>query len=79
MDKLTIIQGMAVLLIRLLFIFISFFILNKINWQRLFLKENTYVIPYFVLLISISVGHLAGSFIITIIELLQTMLLSSLL
>lgn len=73
----TFLQGMAVLLIRILFIAISYYILSKLNWRVAFKRENDYAIPYFILLMSITVGHLAGSFIITIIELLQNLLLSS--
>lgn len=72
-----IISGMAVLVIRILFIFVSYYILRKVDWQKLFTQRNYYIAHYLCLLMSIALGHLAGSFFITIIELLQNLLLSS--
>lgn len=73
----TIINGMAVLVIRILFIFVSYYILRKVDWRKLFTSRNFYIAHYLCILLSIALGHLAGSFFITIIELLQNLLLSS--
>lgn len=74
---LTIYNGMAVLVTRILFIFVAYYILRKVNWRKLFTERNYYVANYLCILTSLALGHLAGSFFITIIELLQTLLLSS--
>ena len=66
--------GMAVLLIRILFIFISYYILEKMNWKLVFTERNYYIAQYLCVLLSLAVGHLAGSGIITIIELMQSIL-----
>lgn len=72
-----IINGMAVLVIRILFIFVSYYILRKVDWRKLFTPRNYYIAQYLCILMSIAIGHLAGSFFLTIIELLQNLLLSS--
>lgn len=72
-----IINGMAVLVIRILFIFVSYYILRKLDWRKLFTQRNFYIARYLCILTSVALGHLAGSFFITIIELLQNLLLSS--
>ncbi len=71
------INGMAVLVIRILFIFVSYYVLRKLDWRKLFTQRNFYMARYLCILMSIAIGHLAGSFFITIIELLQNLLLSS--
>ena len=71
------INGMAVLVIRILFIFVSYYVLRKLDWRKLFTQRNFYMAHYLCILMSIAIGHLAGSFFITIIELLQNLLLSS--
>lgn len=72
-----IINGMAVLVIRILFIFVSYYILRKLDWRKLFTQRNFYIARYLCILTSVALGHQAGSFFITIIELLQNLLLSS--
>lgn len=69
-------HGMAVLFIRFLFVWISYYILEKVRWRHVFHERYEYLAQYLCLLLSIVVGHLAGSFIITIIESLQAILLS---
>lgn len=72
------IYGMAVLLIRFLFVWVSYYILEKIDWRKVFHDRYYYLAQYLCLLLSIVVGHLAGSFILTIIESMQAILLSRL-
>lgn len=69
--------GMAVLFVRVFFIFMSYQILIKVNWRLLFTDRNYYVAHYLCLIMSVAIGHLLGSFTITIIELLQGILFSS--
>lgn len=72
-----VINGMAVLVIRVLFVFVSYYILRSIDWRKLFTKRNYYMARYLCIFASIAIGHLTGSFVITIIELLQNILWSS--
>lgn len=72
-----ILNGMAVLVIRILFVFVSYYILREVDWRKLFTERNYYIARYLCILTSLAIGHLAGSFFITIIELLQSILLSS--
>ncbi|WP_164470833.1 DUF1146 family protein [Vaginisenegalia massiliensis] len=65
---------MAVLFVRMVFIILSFQIMLKIDWKRFFSSSNTYVAPYLCVFMSLAVGHLVGSFAITIIELCQSIL-----
>lgn len=71
------INGMAVLVIRILFVFVSYYVLRSIDWRKFFSQRNYYMARYLCILASIAIGHLTGSFVITIIELLQSMLWSS--
>ncbi|MGY4104789.1 DUF1146 family protein [Ignavigranum ruoffiae] len=73
----TVFYGMAVLLIRILFIYMSYFLLEKVNWRLIFSQKNYTYAQFLCIIVSLSIGHLAGSFVITIIELLQDILLSS--
>lgn len=70
----TVIHGMAVLMIRILFLIISYYIFEKVNWKLFFTERNDYMAFYLCLIISLAIGHLLGSLIITIIELLQKIL-----
>lgn len=70
----TVLYGMAVLIVRVLFIFLSYQMLVKINWQKLFTKRNYYVARYLCIFISVAVGHLVGSFFLTIMEILRDIL-----
>ncbi|WP_346016437.1 DUF1146 family protein [Ignavigranum ruoffiae] len=73
----TVFYGMAVLLIRILFVYMSYFLLEKVNWRLIFSQKNYTYAQFLCIIVSLSIGHLAGSFVITIIELLQDILLSS--
>lgn len=70
-------NGMAVLVVRFAFVLMSFQVMRKVNWRTLFTDENYYAARYVYIIVSIALGHLAGSFFITIIEILQQMLWSS--
>lgn len=69
-------NGMAVLLVRFLFVMMSYMILEKIDWRKLFSKRNYVYAQYVCTLASIALGHLTGSFVITIMELLRSILYS---
>lgn len=70
-------NGMAVLIVRVTFILLSYMVFRELNWRQFFTQQKTYMAQYACVLLSISVGHVAGSFILTIIELLQNIFLSS--
>ncbi|UPQ86714.1 DUF1146 family protein [Ignavigranum ruoffiae] len=55
----------------------SYFLLEKVNWRLIFSQKNYTYAQFLCIIVSLSIGHLAGSFVITIIELLQDILLSS--
>lgn len=72
----TVTYGMAVLVIRVLFVIVSYRLLEKINWKKV-LKEKEYVFAQFICwMISIAVGHLVASFFITTMELMRDILFS---
>lgn len=74
----TIINGMAVLVIRISCMFLAFVALRPINWRQL-LQERHYVMAHYVyVLLALAVGHLVGDFLVTMIELLQQLLLNAL-
>lgn len=73
---LTIINGMAVLLIRILFVFLAYTALSKVDWGKFLHPRYRAMDRYLCILLSISLGHLTSSFIITIIENLQQTLLA---
>lgn len=75
-NKMTTANGMAVLLVRFLFVMMSYMILEKIDWRKLFSKRNYVYAQYVYVLASIALGHLTGSFVITIMELLRSILYS---
>ncbi|MGX7106699.1 DUF1146 family protein [Hutsoniella sourekii] len=62
---------MAVLIVRITFVFLSYFILRGLNWRELLSNRNYYLAQYLCLLTSIALGHLVGSFFITTIEILR--------
>ncbi|MGX7092453.1 DUF1146 family protein [Hutsoniella sourekii] len=62
---------MAVLIVRITFVFLSYFILRGLNWRELLSNRNFYLAQYLCLLTSIALGHLVGSFFITTIEILR--------
>lgn len=70
-------NGMAVLLVRITFILLSYIVFKDVNWHQFFSDRKYYMAQYACILLSISVGHVAGSFVLTIIELLQDIFLSS--
>ncbi|XJS09950.1 DUF1146 family protein [Aerococcaceae bacterium WGS1372] len=70
-------NGMAVLIVRITFILLTYIVFRDINWRQLFSNRKYYLAQYACILLSISVGHVAGSFVLTIIELLQNLFLSS--
>ncbi|UUX33994.1 DUF1146 family protein [Fundicoccus culcitae] len=72
----TVLYGMAVLIVRLLFVFLTYQMLVKINWQRLFTKKNYYMARYVCIFVSVAVGHLVGSFFLTIMEIMRDILLT---
>lgn len=75
----TTLHGMAVLIVRFTFILLSYIVFRDINWHQFFSDRNYHRAQYACILISIAVGHVAGSFVLSIIELLQNLFLSSLL
>lgn len=75
-NKMTTANGMAVLLVRFLFVMMSYMILEKIDWRKLFSERNYVYAQYVCVLASIALGHLTGSFVITIMELLRSILYS---
>lgn len=73
----TILYGMAVLIVRVTFILLTYMVFRDINWHQFFTERHYHRAQYACILLSIAVGHVIGSFIITIIELLQALFLSS--
>ena len=71
-----IINGMAVLLIRILFVVIANFALSKVKWKQIHYPNYHAMDRYLCLLVSLALGYLTSSFFITIIESLQQILLS---
>lgn len=72
----TIAYGMAVLTLRLLCVLTCYALLQKLDWRKFFSTRNYYYAQYVCLLVSIGLGHLIGSFIITIMDLLRDILYS---
>ena len=70
-------NGMAVLVVRFTFILLSYMVFKDINWRQFFTERKYYMAQYACILVSIAVGHVAGSFVLTIIEVLQNIFLSS--
>lgn len=63
--------GMAVLLVHVTFIVLSYQIFKRLNWKQLFTAQNYYMAQYACVAVSIAVGFLISSFVLTIIEILQ--------
>lgn len=72
----TFINGMAVLVVRIVFVILSYQILKNLNWRNLFTDRNYYMAQWVCVLLSIAVGHLVSSFFLEITQLLQNMVLS---
>lgn len=73
-NKMPLINGMAVLIIRILFVVISYFLLEKLDWHKIFTERHYRYAQYVCLFTSIALGHTVGSFVITIMETLQNIL-----
>lgn len=71
---LTILNGMAVLMIRLLFVTFAYFVLSKVKWAKFLTPPYQNLDQALCWLLSIALGHLVSSFFITIIEALQNLL-----
>ncbi|EKB56082.1 DUF1146 family protein [Facklamia hominis] len=69
-------NGMAVLLIRLLFLLISYYLMSKIDWRKILHPRYVNLDVYLALMASFALAYLASSFFITIIEILQSILLA---
>ncbi|EPH13308.1 MULTISPECIES: DUF1146 family protein [Facklamia] len=69
-------NGMAVLLIRLLFLLISYYLMSKIDWRKILHPRYANLDVYLALMASFALAYLASSFFITIIEILQSILLA---
>lgn len=69
-------NGMAVLLIRLLFLLISYYLMSKIDWRKILHPRYVNLDVYLALTASFALAYLASSFFITIIEILQSILLA---
>ncbi|AXY26754.1 DUF1146 domain-containing protein [Suicoccus acidiformans] len=72
----SIINGMAVLVVRMTFVVLSYVIFKSMDWRKWFSNRNYHMAAYACLLISVAIGHLVGSFAIEMIELLQRILMS---
>ncbi|MBK0348505.1 DUF1146 domain-containing protein [Aerococcaceae bacterium zg-ZJ1578] len=73
----TLAYGMAVLLVRIFFVLLTYIVLEKLDWRKLFSAKNYVYAQYVCVLLSIAFGHLIGSFFITIMELLRDLLYSA--
>lgn len=73
----TILYGMAVLIVRFTFILLAYMVFRDLNWHQFFTERNYHRAQYASILLSIAVGHITGSFIMTIIETLQALFVSS--
>lgn len=69
-------NGMAVLFIYLAFIILSYQILSRVDWRKLFTQRDEWVAQWLCVLLSIAVGHSVSSFFITIIDILRNLFLS---
>ncbi|WP_040466688.1 DUF1146 family protein [Eremococcus coleocola] len=74
-----ILNGMAVLIIRLMFVILSYLILSRFNWSFFFVKEDANYARFMLYMLSIALGYLVGSFFIEIIEVVQNIIMSQLL
>lgn len=68
--------GMAVLVVRILFVLLSYQVLEKFNWAFFFTKKDQASAKILCGLLSIGLGHLVSSFFIEIIETLRQMVMS---
>ncbi|MBD3948779.1 DUF1146 domain-containing protein [Tuanshanicoccus lijuaniae] len=73
----TLAYGMAVLFVRIFFVLLTYVALEKVDWRKLFSANNYRFAQYVCALSSIALGHLIGSFFITIMELLRDVLFSA--
>ncbi|MBG9979631.1 DUF1146 domain-containing protein [Facklamia sp. DSM 111018] len=71
---LAIVNGMAVLMIHILFVTVAYFTLSKVNWRKFLHPNHQTMDRMLCLILSISVGYMTSSFFITIIEILQQIL-----
>ena len=73
----TLVYSMAVLSVRLIVVWMSLLVFKGINWNKL-MKQADLKWAYGVyVLTSVAVGHLVGTYLITLIELLQQLVLAS--
>lgn len=70
------VYGMAVLAVRLLFFYIAYAVVYQIDWNRLMKKTGLAYAHTLCIVVSMALGHLAGSFVISIIELIKDVLYS---
>ena len=75
--NMSVVYGMAVLGIRILFVVMSYRVLCAFDWHRLLRKADYSLVNQVVLLLSLALGHLTASFVIEIIELMRNVLLTS--
>lgn len=71
-------NGLFILFIRIMMIALTYQVVVKIHWQKLFTKNNYYMAQYLCILISIGLGHMVGSFFVEVIQLMQAILLAQL-
>lgn len=69
-------HGFAILIVRATFILFSYFVMQKVDWRKFFSARNYYMARPLMFLSVLSVGHLSGSFFVTMIELLQQLVFS---
>lgn len=75
----TTLNGMAVLFTHFSIILLTYRLFEKIDWRHFFTNRNAHFAQPVCVLVSIAVGHLVASFIITILETIRNIILSSLL
>lgn len=70
------VYGMAVLAVRLLFFYLAYAVVYQIDWNRLMKKSGLPYAHTLCILVSMALGYMAGSFVISIIELIRDVLYS---
>ncbi|HFI0462844.1 TPA: DUF1146 family protein [Streptococcus suis] len=68
--------GMAVLLVRLLFVLYAYRICQHIHWNQIMTAKGKPYAHALCVMVAITLGHAAASFILTIMEQLQSLLYS---
>ncbi|MBG9989070.1 DUF1146 domain-containing protein [Aerococcaceae bacterium DSM 111176] len=67
----TLIYSMAVLVVRIVFVLLSYLVFSKLKWREAFSNKNYYLARWACILLSISVGYAVSSYFIEIIDIIR--------